>query len=93
MDVLKDWFVAPAVLVATWLASFEWRLRNKPNHRECNSRHDPMTEQLTRLESHIWDIMKAQNIRPTTPPPRIILENEVNHHSSEERYDKERPAS
>jgi len=58
-------------IIGTWIASFEMRLRNRVSRKEF----DLVVAQGVRLESHIWDIMKAQQISPTIMPPDEIVNN------------------
>ena len=71
MNGIIEKVVAPGVVLLAWVGSFEWRLRNKVGRNEFNH----VVAQNNRLESHIWDIMKAQNITPTIEVPEEIKNN------------------
>lgn len=60
-------FAVPLV----WIGSVEWRLRNKVG----KDRFADLQAQTTRVESHLWDIMKAQGVTPTVEPPEEIKHN------------------
>jgi len=68
---MKELIVIP--IVGAWIASFEVRLRNKVGRKEF----ELIVAQGIRLESHIWDIMKAQKIKPTIEPPDEIKNNSM----------------
>ena len=59
-------------VIGAWIASIEIRLRNKVSRKEFDLFVKQSMNQGTRLESHIWDIMKAQKITPTIEPPDEI---------------------
>jgi len=67
--------IAAVTVPVAWLASFEWRLRSKVDHKHCTAVSGPIQQQMTRIESHLWDIMKAQKLEPTMPPPDEIRNN------------------
>lgn len=71
MNGLFEKIVAPGVIFLAWVGSFEVRLRGKVSRNEF----DHVVAQGNRLESHIWDIMKAQGIKPTVEPPEEIKNN------------------
>jgi len=56
---------------AAWMASVEWRLKGKVS----KDRFADQQIQLKRLESHIWDIMRAGNVKATIEPPDEIKNN------------------
>ena len=58
-----------------WLGSMESRIRGKVNGDTCNAHVKHMTTQLERIESHMWDMMKANNIKPSVPFPDGIINN------------------
>ena len=59
------------ILLVAYVGTTEWRIRGKVSRKEF----DLVVAQGTRLESHIWDIMKAQNIKPSIEPPDEIKNN------------------
>ena len=59
-------------IMGLWVGSEELRLRNKVNIRECDTRYNHLATQTNRVESHLWDIMKAQKITPSIDPPEEI---------------------
>jgi len=63
-------------LIGAWIASFEMRLRNRVGRKEFDLFVNQSVSQGSRLESHIWDIMKAQKITPTIEVPDEIKNNE-----------------
>ena len=67
LEKLIGIFAIPAI----WMASIELRLRNKVS----NDRFDDLKNQNDRLESHLWNIMKAQHIEPTVDIPEEIKNN------------------
>jgi len=69
------WEKAVLAIMGLWLGSGEFRLRNKVSTRECDSRYNHLVLQNTRIESHLWDIMKAQKITPSIEPPDEIKNN------------------
>ena len=68
---MKELFALP--VIGIWIASLEVRLRNRVSRKEF----DLVVAQGVRLESHIWDIMKAQKIIPTMEPPDEIKNNSI----------------
>ena len=58
-------------VIAMWVSSVEWRFRNKIS----KDRFADQQVQLNRLESHIWDLLKAGNIKATIEPPDAIKNN------------------
>lgn len=58
-------------LPLVWMGSFEWRLRNKVG----KDRFADLQTQMNRIESHQWDMLKAQNIKPSVEPPEEIKNN------------------
>ena len=58
-----------------WVGSMEWRVRNKVGRKEFDLFVTQSMSQGTRLESHIWDIMKAQGVKPSIEPPDEIKNN------------------
>ena len=74
METLEKYAIAPALILLTWLGSFEWRLRSKVCHKTCDATANPIQKSQERIESHLWDIMRAQNIKPTIDVPNIIKE-------------------
>lgn len=76
MNEILEKIVPPSVVVfLAWIGSFEWRLRNKIGRKEFDLFVSQSMTQGTRLESHIWDIMKAQNITPSIEVPEEIKNN------------------
>ena len=67
--------VGVAMLPAFWLASIEIRLRNKVSIRECDTRYNHLINQNTRIESHLWDIMRERGIKPSMELPDNIKNN------------------
>ena len=70
-EILEKYAVVPAVGFVAWLSSFEWRLRNKIG----KDRFNDLKAQMDRTESHLWDLMKAQNITPSIDVPEDIKNN------------------
>jgi len=68
---MKELIAIP--IIGAWVASFEVRLRHKVGRKEF----ELMVAQGIRLESHMWDIMKAQKITPTIEPPDEIKNNSM----------------
>ena len=52
-----------------YLGSIELRLRSKVSRHELTI----LTDQMTRCESHQWDIMKAMKIVPTMEPSEVVM--------------------
>ena len=71
-DGLWDKTLAPLIGIGLWATSIEKRMWGKVSVRECDKQHKVLNGQLNRLESHMWDIMKAQNITPSVEPPEEI---------------------
>jgi len=69
------WEKAILAIMGLWVGSEELRLRNKVSKDHFNDVIVGFREQNTRLESHIWDIMQAQNIKPSIEPPDEIKYN------------------
>ena len=63
---MKELIAIP--IIGVWIASFEVRLKNKIGRKEF----ELVVAQGIRLESHMWDIMKAQHIKATIEPPDEI---------------------
>lgn len=60
-------FAVPLV----WIGSVEWRLRNKVG----KDRFKDLQAQTNRIESHIWDMMKAQGVEASVNVPDEIKKN------------------
>ena len=73
---LKDIF-APAAIAMAWIGSLEWRLRNKVNHKLLDANIKPMQEQVNRIESHLWQLLQNQGIKPQIEPPDEIKNNSL----------------
>ena len=76
-SVLEGLFViAPAGVVLAWVGSMEWRLRSfnnvKVNQKYCDEFRGVMKGQMDRMESHIYDLLKAQGVEPSREPPEEI---------------------
>ncbi len=54
-----------------WMTSIEWRLRGKVS----KDRFADQQVQLNRVESHLWDLLKAGNIKASIEPPDVIKNN------------------
>jgi len=67
--------LAPGALILGWVTSLETRLRGKVSKDTCEVARGQFTAQLTRIESHVWDIMKAQGVTPTMEVPDDIKNN------------------
>ena len=69
----KEWMliVPGGALLIAIISSFEIRLRGKVGRDEFNI----LKDQSNRNESHLWDIMKALNVKPTIEPPGEITNN------------------
>lgn len=67
LDKIVGAFMIPLV----WIGSIEWRLRNKVSR----DTFDVQQAQTNRIESHLWDLMKAQHITPSIEPPDEIKNN------------------
>lgn len=57
--------------IGMWVASIEWRIRGKVS----NDRFADQQVQLNRVESHLWDLLKAGNIKVSIEPPDVIKNN------------------
>lgn len=68
-----DKIISILAIPAMWIGSIEWRIRNKMDKNSF----DLLREQINRVESHQWDMMKAQNITPTIEPPDKIKNNNI----------------
>jgi len=75
MNGLIEKVAVPATIFLAWIGSFEVRLRNKVSRKEFDLFVGQSMSQGTRLESHIWDIMKAQGVKPSIEPPDEIKNN------------------
>ena len=62
-------------VIGAWIASIEIRLRSRVGRKEFELFVSQSMSQGTRLESHIWDIMKAQGVKPSIEPPEEIKNN------------------
>ena len=51
-----------------WITSIELRLRGKVG----KGRFNDLKTQMDRQESHLWDIMKAQGIKPSRDLPERV---------------------
>lgn len=71
-DGLWDKISMPVIGIGLWAGSLEKRLWGKVNVRECDAKHKHTDKQLNRLESHLWDVMKAMKIEPSVEPPEEI---------------------
>ena len=58
-----------------WVASIEYRITRKVNHKYCDTQHTTVNGQLERIESHLWDIMQEGGIQPTVSVPENIKNN------------------
>jgi len=72
---VKDSVIAGSVILLAWVGSFEWRLRSKVSHKTFDATIIPIQTQQNRMESHLWDIMKAGKIKPTVDVPDEIKNN------------------
>ena len=69
------WEKAVFAIMGLWMGSGELRLRNKVSTRECDTRYNHLINQNTRIESHLWDIMRERGIKPSMEPPDNIKNN------------------
>ena len=76
MEMIEKYALAPAIILLTWLGSFEWRLKSKVSHKTFDATINPIQKSKDRIESHLWDIMQAQNIQPTIDVPDTIKKGE-----------------
>ena len=72
-----DWekILAPGILIVAWVGSFEWRLRNKVGQKHFDDTLNLMKGQQDRMESHLWDLLRAQKIEPSADLPEKIKNN------------------
>ena len=75
MTGLFDKLIAPAAIIFAWVGSFEWRLRNKVNADHFKDSIGELRQQNIRMESHLWDIMKAQGVKPSRDVPEEVKNN------------------
>lgn len=54
-----------------WFGSIELRLKSKVNR----DAFDLLTGQTNRIETYLWEIMKAQGIKSSIDPPDEITNN------------------
>jgi len=68
--------IAPAGVVLAWVGSMEWRLRNvnsaKVSQKYCDEFRTIMKGQMNRMESHMYDLLKAQGVKPSVEPPEEV---------------------
>ncbi len=62
-------------LLTLWFTSFEARLGSKVDEKTFDVAIRGLQKQSERIESHIWDIMQSQGIRPSIPVPDEIKNN------------------
>lgn len=67
--------MAPAAVMLAWVGSMEWRLRSKVSQRLCDNVRPDMKDRMTRIESHIYDLLRERKIKPTMDPPEEIRNN------------------
>jgi len=67
-DGIYEKLIAPLAGFGIWIYSVERRLANRVTPREING----LKDQANRLESHLWDLMKAQQIIPSVEPPEEV---------------------
>ena len=48
MDLIEKYAVAPAIILLTWLGSFEWRMRNKVSKDLLNQHKEDSERRLAR---------------------------------------------
>ncbi len=70
----KD-MLAPGGAALAYLGSIETRLRTKIGRKECRRVHNGLDKKIDRIESHLWDLLCAQNIKPSVDPPEEIKNN------------------
>jgi len=73
MDIKE--ILAPGGVAIAYIGSLETRLRGKIGRRECRRVHNGLDATINRIESHLWDLLKAQNIEPSMDVPEEIKNN------------------